>query len=181
MQWDNLLNIRAECVVSLLRFFFFFFARRQLNPTNDCCVWLTSSPCADLPFSLPLSFVYIEHKRTRKISKEDTFIYIWSKDFVSMSTIGKEWGGEERGGRRYSSGHTKKKTSKSSDVILKRLIRERTRWSVYLSIFVLVISEVNNLSSSIEAYVCLILFHMTRKEESSKRKEEEEEDDVHKC
>ena len=62
-------------VFSLWIFFFFY---RKLNPTNDCCVWLTSSSYGPSYF-FAFTFVYIENKRARKISKEDTFIHIFDQ------------------------------------------------------------------------------------------------------
>ncbi len=102
--------------VLLLRLFLscenFLFCR-ELNPTNDCCVWLTSSSYGPSYF-FAFSFVYIENKRIRKISNEDTFIHIFDQKISCRcrQSATKMLGEEGGGWRKYSSGHIEKKTTK---------------------------------------------------------------------
>ncbi len=123
---------------------------RELNPTNDCCVWLTSSSYGPSYF-FAFSFVYIENKRIRKISNEDTFIHIFNQkiSFRCRQSTTKKLGEGGGGWRKYSSGHIEKE----DDKIIRCHIEAISKKVNYLSIFVVVISEVNNLHQYISMFV----------------------------
>ena len=142
---------------NVLRNFFSFY--RKLNPTNDCCVWLLSSSYGPSYF-FAFSFVYIEEKCIHKISNEDTFIHIFNQKIFFRSQQSatnkleeeeeeeEEWVVDKRkrrGRRRYSFGHIEKEDDK---IIICHTEAINTKVN-YLSIFVVVISEVNNLHQCI--------------------------------
>ncbi len=106
----------AICLMSMSFFFFLFlscencFVYRQLNPTNDCCVWLTSSSFGPSYFFL-CTLRTSAHARFRM--RTHSFIYLIKRFRFDVDNRQRRRGG--RGGIRYSSGHRKKKTSYWSD------------------------------------------------------------------
>lgn len=120
---------------------------------------------------MPFSFVYIEHKRIRKISVEDTFIDIFDqKIFVRSPNIGNDQarvGGGRRTRRIYAFGYRERQRRRVNDldVILKRLLKKKKELAVDQSICQSIVM------STLSKHQCLILFH--------NKKEEEDEEDTH--
>lgn len=89
--WDEFVSID----VTLLPFFVSYSRemlvfRRQLNWTNDCCVWLTSSSRSHGPSLFFRLCTQRRHSYAQQFEEEDTLICLIKRFPFSFSTFGKE-------------------------------------------------------------------------------------------